>query len=183
MATLAEILAQKKLQNASAIGVVSSELSPSATPVVEAPPIPAITPTVIPVVKSNPINVEALVQAKEDLLFAEVDAMANADMNNTILKQAAITVEDIVPRIRELITLSDIDAKNEMELLKAALMANPAAVSLMLPSDVGLLVTTLCRVTGQAVLEEKIAKEKKAKKPKALDVSKLSKDQLEESDF
>jgi hypothetical protein len=80
-----------------------------------------------------------------------------------ILSQGNITVEDIVPRIEQLNNLSEMDAEQEMKLLKAALMANPAAVSLMLPEHVGTLVSTLRRITKEAI----VSNEKAKKTPKA----------------
>lgn len=72
-----------------------------------------------------------------------------------VVSQAAA---DIIPRIRELETLSGEDLAGEMTLLKGALLANPDAVALMLPEDIGLMVAALRKITGQAITE---ASEKK----------------------
>jgi hypothetical protein len=102
------------------------------------------------------VNAVKQEQSIDDLLDVQA-------FDRGILSQGAITVEDIVPRIEQLNSLSDMDAENEMRLLKAALMANPAAVSLMMPEHVGTLVSTLRRITKEAIVaSEKPKKEKKA---------------------
>ena len=74
----------------------------------------------------------------------------------------AIKAKQIQKQIADLQALGDEDLKGAMDDLKKALMQNPAACALMLPQDVGAMVTALRRITGEAVL-----KEKKTTKPKA----------------
>lgn len=66
---------------------------------------------------------------------------------------------DIIPRIRELETLAGEALETEMQQLKGALLCNPDAVALMLPSDIGLMVIALRKVTGQSISDA--TKEKK----------------------
>ena len=56
---------------------------------------------------------------------------------------------DLLPRLAALQSISDDKLQDEMRLLKKALMENPAACALMLPQDVGQLVTALRRLTGE----------------------------------
>lgn len=99
----------------------------------------------------------------------DLDALLDAPMGKTnalIAEDAAIVTADIVPRIRQLTNLSDADLESEMKLLKNALMANPEAVALMLPTDVGELVKGLRRITREAVINEATKKTTKTKAPK-----------------
>lgn len=87
---------------------------------------------------------------------------------------------DIKQRIHVLEDLFDDDLQNAMSELKAALKKNPNAVSLMLYSDVGKMVTALRRMAG-IQLEAKTTGKKPGKKKtevKAVDFSKLTPEQI-----
>lgn len=71
---------------------------------------------------------------------------------------------DIIPRIRELDKLAGESLEDEMKLLKGALLTNPGAVELMLPEDIGMMVTALRKVTGQSIAEATAEKKPGAKK-------------------
>lgn len=82
---------------------------------------------------------------------------------------------DIIPRIRELENLAGESLEQEMTLLKGALLSNPDAVALMLPTDIGLMVTALRRVTGQSIAEATAEKKTGGKKKsKALTAQEMS---------
>jgi len=55
---------------------------------------------------------------------------------------------DIKPRLDSLVSMSGEDLKGAMQELKTALMKNPNAVQLMLPSDIGQMVIALRKMTG-----------------------------------
>lgn len=87
---------------------------------------------------------------------------------------------DIKQRIHNLEDLFDDDLQNAMSELKAALKKNPNAVSLMLYSDVGKMVTALRRMAG-IQLEAKTTGKKPGRKKtevKAVDFSKLTPEQI-----
>lgn len=106
-----------------------------------------------------------------DVLSAEVcssDAQAYADIHQ---------------RIQQLIELSGEDLSSAMIELKQALKHNPNACALMLPEDIGGIVSALQRVTGK-YLEEKgkaSTSKKKAsgssKLPTLSDISKMTPEQ------
>lgn len=95
------------------------------------------------------------------------------NMASDILEDAEEVIEDIIPRIRQLSTIGNNETlEKEMKLLKGALMANPAAVELMLPTDVGMLVAALRRIVGEAIVAAAPkAKAAKPKKPKIEDLA------------
>lgn len=164
MATLLEMLAEKKrLQE-----VVQEIVVKAIEQVQEYELVPE------PVVQEIVIQEVALVEAIQHEM----------SIDPTILKEAELVTADIIPRIRQLASLSDIQTENEMKLLKAALMANPQAVSLMLPEDVGMLVVALRRITKEAILAEVEKKAKGKTKVAKMDITKLSKeDLLDVTDF
>lgn len=88
------------------------------------------------------------------------------------LAQAA---SDIQQKVKELEALGEDDLKGAMDDLKKALMQNPAACSLMLPEDVGSMVTALRRITGQALVTAK-----KTKAPKIPKLSQMTAEQIAE---
>lgn len=69
------------------------------------------------------------------------------------MREPTQAASDIIRRIRELESLSGEDLSNEMTLLKDALHCNPDAVALMLPEDMGSLVTALRKVTNTSISE------------------------------
>lgn len=120
----------------------------------------SVMPSVTAMEETKPITPVAL-------SLEDSDDFSIEDMDKTILSQALLTMDDIIPTIRQLDSMSDMNADSEMDRLKAALMANPAAVSLMLPEDIGTLVRTLRRVKGiEAVKAAKSPSKSKAKAPK-----------------
>jgi hypothetical protein len=84
---------------------------------------------------------------------------------NSVDPQIVQAYADIRERIDRLNELADMNLENAMKELKKALMANPAAVSLMEDSDIGQLVIALRKITGEAIAEA--AKDNKpGRKPK-----------------
>jgi len=166
MASLKEMLAAKIASNN-----VSSTVEQKEVPKVEHPPI-----VVTAVVKEEPKpvsivdNLKSQLDAIEDKQGKSLDEILDEPLGKTdskIMEDALITTADIVPRIRQLNSLSDMEAEKEMSLLKIALMANPEAVALMLPEDVGLLVATLRRIVREEVIATAAKKTtKKAKETK-----------------
>lgn len=61
------------------------------------------------------------------------------------------TASEISQRISQLESLSDLDLKTEMRNLKQAIMENPAACLLLKEEDIGQLVASLRKITGQAI--------------------------------
>lgn len=70
---------------------------------------------------------------------------------------------ELLTKIRHLSEVPEADLKTEMDQLKVALLANPAAVELMLPEDIGLMVENLRRIVGEAIAAASAPKERKAK--------------------
>ena len=73
---------------------------------------------------------------------------------------------EIQTRISMLSDMSEADLKTEMQSLKAAILANPAACALLLPQDIGQMVAALRRITGFAI-QQATTKPKKEKATKA----------------
>lgn len=170
MASLAEILAARKAKTEQANQeVVQVEKGmPSTTQIVEA---------------IKKIEAEEKKEVVKEVEPSDLDRLLDAPLGKVdsyIADEAAIVTADIVPRIRQLNSLSDMEAESEMKLLKAALMANPEAVALMLPEDVGELVVCLRRITKESILA--IA-EGKAKKPAKEKVDKAAMLNLTADDF
>ena len=97
-------------------------------------------------------------------------------MSQEELGQSEKLYADIKPRLRALADMSEADLPNEMQSLRTSLLKNPDACALMLPEEIGMLVTALCRETGKTLAAAKI-KATKTTKPKALkavDIKKLS---------
>lgn len=129
------------------------------------------------VATSNVSNMlDSLIEAVEkEVASSSLDDLLDQPLgtvNKQIAEEAAIAVADIIPRIRQLQSLSDMEVEAEMPLLKNALMANPEAVSLMLPTDVGELVVALRRITKEAVVTAEA--KKKPAKAKKVDISNYS---------
>lgn len=87
------------------------------------------------------------------------------------LAQAASNIQQ---RIKELNDLADEDLKGAMDDLKRALMENPAACSLMLPEDIGQMVSALRKITGQAVVAASKPKKEKKDKIKTLTAEQIA---------
>ena len=73
---------------------------------------------------------------------------------------------EISQRIKQLEDLSGDDLKNEMMNLKKALLENPQACMLLLPEEIGSMVSHLRKITGIAIATAS-AKTSKKKEPKA----------------
>ena len=70
---------------------------------------------------------------------------------------------DITLKIRSLEALSGDELKSEMSALKKAIMENPQACSLLLPEDIGLMVSSLRRIVGTAIVAASTKKTKERK--------------------
>lgn len=83
-------------------------------------------------------------------------------------KQAldAQTASEISLRIASLENLLGDELKYEMQSLKKSLIENPSACLLLQPEDVGLLVSNLRKITGQAMASASKEKATKAKSKK-----------------
>lgn len=92
---------------------------------------------------------------------------------------------EISQRIKALESLSGDDLKNEMINLKKALLENPQACMLLLPEEIGSLVSSLRKITGIAIATAS-AKTKKApgekKSSKKMTAQELA-DALNDEDF
>lgn len=90
---------------------------------------------------------------------------------------------ELSQRIALLCDIDGVDLKTEMQSLKAAILENPQATSLLLDEDVGKLVSALRKITGVAISQASTPKARTAKpKPKALTAAELAK-ALEDDDF
>lgn len=171
--SFAEKMALKKKEEEAA-----KQIIPPATPVTQSEDQPAPTP-VLDVGMTQPSTIVASVAQKENsveeklrtgMLDASLDKNpmplpdkpAPEDSADPAIAQA---YADIKERLERLAEMSETDLPNAMSNLKKALMANPAAVSLMEDSDIGKMAVALRRITGESIAEA--AKEKKAgRKPK-----------------
>lgn len=79
------------------------------------------------------------------------------------LQQAAAEIQ---ARIKQLQDLDPEPLQGAMKDLKAALMQNPAACSLLLPEDIGEMVAALRKITGEAVVTATVKKASKKKSAK-----------------
>jgi len=74
-----------------------------------------------------------------------------------------LTTEQLQSMIKQLsVTENDEDLRKEMDELKKALRANPAACASLLPEDIGQMVDALMKVTGKEI-EEDMADKRKSK--------------------
>lgn len=82
----------------------------------------------------------------------------------SISEQAA---SDIQARIELLNSMSGENLKDEMAVLKRTLLSNPSACMLLRDEDIGMLVSSLMRMTGQALSAATVKKPatRKAKEP------------------
>lgn len=164
--SLKERIARKKAKAlAQQAGLIPEPVDP--TPIEEPSSISGMIDSLTEAVKlqekeeAKPLSVSEM--SLDDLLDAPLGVV-----NSAIAEEAAIVTADIIPRIRQLNSLSDAQLEVEMKLLKAALMANPEAVALMLPEDIGEMVVALRKITREAVVAaEAKAAGKRTTKPKA----------------
>lgn len=90
---------------------------------------------------------------------------------------------ELSTRISQLCDMEDVDLKTEMQSLKAAILENPQATSLLLDEDVGLLVAALRKITGVAITQASTSKPRaKKEKAKPMSADELAK-ALEDDDF
>ena len=160
--SLRERIARKKAEAlAQQAGLVPPK-EESTTVTVDDPPLPsnAIDSMVASLTKA--VELQATVEKSEPTLDDLLD-MPLGVTNKAIADEAAIVTADIIPRIRQLNSLSDAQLEVEMKLLKAALMANPEAVALMLPEDIGEMVVALRKITHEAVVAAEAKASSKSK--------------------
>lgn len=74
---------------------------------------------------------------------------------------------EIASRIHALESLSIENLKGEMQQLKASLIENPAACLLLKEEDIGAMVASLRKITGQAIVSAASKKSASVKKPAA----------------
>lgn len=165
MATLAEKIAAKKAAEAAAKEAVGVAVASVVAEVKES--LAAIGAPIEEAIKAEAPSAEVIP------LQTIATAIAEAPKQSVPTPQEDRSNNDLLSRIDELEKLSGEDLTNAMKELKAALMKNPAAVEVMLPEDIGCMVTALRRMTGQEIVA---ATEKKGKKekPKALSAEDLA---------
>lgn len=164
MASLAEKIAAKKAAEAMlAAGIAKHEADH--VKAVEIAAIGAETKVATAASEAVAVKTEPV---KEENVIVLATAIAEVPKQSvpTVVEDNPAT-NDILPRIRELQELSGEDLTNAMKNLKAALMQNPAAVEVLLPEDIGEMVTALRRMTGQTIAVATEKKEKGVKKEKA----------------
>lgn len=93
--------------------------------------------------------------------------MDEITLNQPLTKEVEIpevlTTEQLQAMIRQLSATEDGDSlRGEMDELKRALRANPAACASLLPDDIGQMVDALMKVTGKEI-EEDMADKRKTK--------------------
>lgn len=130
----------------------------------EAQEAPIMGTVVSPIVESLPAVAAA---AKVEEQNTVIDQGGDSSMPDAGVQQA---YADVLPRINSLVALSGEALEKEMSILKKALIENPDACALMLPTDIGKMVEALRRITGQA-LTDAVAKPKGGKKQKAIALS------------
>ena len=138
----------------------------AATPKIEAPaqeadPIPKAMPK---------IEISSKVVEMSNRVVAAESAISEIEESST--------TAEIKERIERLTTLDGFDLKQAMDGLKALILANPSACSLLLPEDVGEMVTALRRMTGNAKAELMAAPKRGGRKA-AAPVKTLAPDDLD----
>lgn len=97
-----------------------------------------------------------------------------------------IKAAEISQRIQQLESMSMDDLKGEMSALKKAIIENPQASMLLLDTDIGIMVTSIRKITGLAI-QTAASKKKEAKagtsgKTKKMSAAELAA-ALEDEDF
>lgn len=135
---LAKLRAAKEATTSIQAPAPTPVAAPVATP--KEAPTPTPTPTPLPKIEisSRAVELSNRVVAAEKAI-SEIEESA--------------TTAEIKERIERLTTLEDFDLKQAMDGLKALILANPSACSLLLPEDVGDMVVALRRMTGNAKAE------------------------------
>ena len=94
-----------------------------------------------------------------------------------------IAASEISQRISSLLSFSDVDLKEEMRELKQAIMENPAACSFLKEEDIGILVSSLRKITHVDISVASAPKARATKpKTKQLTAEELAK-ALDDEDF
>lgn len=155
-----EAEAALKQDTKAASDVKSSEDQAVTTPAKDATTTPSAT--IVASVEQTPNDVAN--KLRTGMLDASLDpnSMPPPDKikpEDSVDPQIAQAYADIKERIEKLNDMSDADLPSGMSSLKKALMANPAACSLMEDSDIGRMVIALRKITGEAIAEA--SKEKK----------------------
>jgi hypothetical protein len=138
-----------------------------------------------PIVQNQPLATAAIEQRKKEITtnLAEAVKQVVAISADEEEKYEAATPEtrqayaDVKERLNNLVSMAGEDLRGEMALLKKALMQNPNAVELMLPSDIGQMVIGLRKMTGVelAAVKEGKATGTRKKKEVALTAEELEK--------
>ena len=81
---------------------------------------------------------------------------------------------DLTQRIKDLESYSGEDLAKQMTVLKKTLKENPSACALMMPEDIGMLVSALRKITGKAAVAAAAKPARGKAKPKV-----LSKEEME----
>lgn len=150
--------------------ITQDEPAQAVSPLADAPaptPAKADIGTPIPSIAQH-VDAEAALRTGVTQAALDPNMPTVSDVDDVTLQAH----QDIVNKIRILNEKSGDDLVNAMKELKAALMKNPAAVSLMEDSDIGQMVIALRKITGEAVIEA--AKDKtpgRKKAPKMIDLS------------
>ena len=124
------------------------------------------------VIVDSPVN-------EEPIKIEQSTPVDNAEPLEPSDPAAEQAYSDIKARLDAIVSLSEENLKTAMQDLKKALMQNPNAISLMLPSDIGQMVIALRKMTGVEIAKaETTAKAGKvSKKKEAI----LTAEQMEEA--
>jgi len=110
-------------------------------------------------------------------MSSEQDILTTIPDDDGILG-VAITVQEIQAKIALLSQLPGEDLKGAMGDLKRALKANPEACNLLLPEEIGALVSALYKTTNQKIMIENT--KATIKVSKKVDLSKVDLNQLKD---
>ena len=87
-----------------------------------------------------------------------------------VSQEPKVAAEEISARIAQLLSFNEVDLKDEMRELKSAIMENPAACAFLKEEDIGLLVSSLRKITHVDITEASTPKPR-AKKPKTVQLT------------
>ena len=161
-----ELLAAKK----AALSATTPAPAPSPSPIEATEPAPpandfmakirAAKEAVTPKIEATTIPTQVADPIPKAMPKIEISSRVVEMSNRVVAAEAAIseieessTTAEIKERIERLTTLDGFDLKQAMDGLKALILANPSACSLLLPEDVGDMVTALRRMTGNTKAE------------------------------
>lgn len=188
MTSLAERIAARKAAAAAELQTQAPSPQPAATlPPATSPALAAIlAKRQAAMTQSSPVALElpaqikvapapeAVAQPVETVVQVVADIPVEPESEQDLMEQH---YADIKARIDSLSALSLEDTVTAMSKLKAALKANPAACTLMLDEDLGLMTIALRRITHSQMVEAEEEKTK-GKKPKATKVVALTQEQI-----